>query len=297
MDRRTNQRSVCNKKFTERSNLTRHMKIRAPKQNDCDMCGKNFSTKQQLNSHLRQQQYPHIPLYRQGEASRLLYLVIKLLKNRPPANDFSSPHKSSARSQQKIHLQLYCKGGEKTNDRATVTPKAKPHQTAVGQTPARSSCSAINPPTTSSTSVQYQHPHHSSWERRGEKRRLDFAEPEPVNRPIQPKPAAASYAPPAVSAAPSTPHTCSAAPCTNIKTDQAQQILEAMRGLPSTSVWWAAKRYTPSKDKAAGSSQKIFTYCPATRKSTTSASEGVVYTSFQHFKSVLDTELEKRRNS
>ncbi|KAJ8286231.1 hypothetical protein GJAV_G00036060 [Gymnothorax javanicus] len=93
MDRRTNQRSVCNKKFTERSNLTRHMKIRAPKQNDCDMCGKNFSTKQQLNSHLRQQQYPHIPLYRQGEASRLLYLVIKLLKNRPPANDFSSPHK------------------------------------------------------------------------------------------------------------------------------------------------------------------------------------------------------------
>lgn len=55
------------------------------------------------------------------------------------------------------------------------------------------------------------------------------------------------------------------------------------------------KRYTPFKDKAAGSSQKIFTYCPATRKSTTSGFDGVVYESYEHFKNVVDEELTKRK--
>lgn len=55
------------------------------------------------------------------------------------------------------------------------------------------------------------------------------------------------------------------------------------------------KRYTPSKDKAAESSQKIFTYCPATGKSTTSGFEGVVYKSFEHFKSAVDGELQKKK--
>lgn len=55
------------------------------------------------------------------------------------------------------------------------------------------------------------------------------------------------------------------------------------------------KRYTPSKDKAAGSSQKIFTYSPATRKSTTSCFENIVYDSFEHFKNVVDEELRKRK--
>lgn len=55
------------------------------------------------------------------------------------------------------------------------------------------------------------------------------------------------------------------------------------------------KRYTPSKDKAAESSQKIFTFCPATRKSTTSGVDGVVYDSFEHFKNAVDEELKKRK--
>jgi len=45
----------------------------------------------------------------------------------------------------------------------------------------------------------------------------------------------------------------------------------------------------------AASSQKIFTYCPTTGKSTTSGFEGEVYNSFEHFKSVVDKELEKTR--
>ncbi len=55
------------------------------------------------------------------------------------------------------------------------------------------------------------------------------------------------------------------------------------------------KRYTPSKDKVAESTQKIFSFCPSTRKSTTSGFDNVVYDSFEHFKSVVHADLEKRR--
>ncbi|CAJ1075880.1 zinc finger protein 613-like isoform X2 [Xyrichtys novacula] len=65
---RVNKCSVCDKVFTEKSNLTRHMKIHAPKENQCDVCGKSFTTKPQLNNHIKLHQYPSIPLYRQGEA-------------------------------------------------------------------------------------------------------------------------------------------------------------------------------------------------------------------------------------
>ncbi|MEQ2185384.1 hypothetical protein GOODEAATRI_017672 [Goodea atripinnis] len=53
------------------------------------------------------------------------------------------------------------------------------------------------------------------------------------------------------------------------------------------------KRYMPSKEETAESNQKIFTYCPAIRKSTSSGFEGVVYNSFEHYKSVVDKELKK----
>ncbi|XP_072571414.1 uncharacterized protein [Paramormyrops kingsleyae] len=59
---------VCDKNFTEKSNLTRHMKIHTPKEHDCGVCGKSFSTKPNLHLHLKQHQYPRIHLYRQGEA-------------------------------------------------------------------------------------------------------------------------------------------------------------------------------------------------------------------------------------
>ena len=71
MERKRHECSVCNKTFTERSNLTRHMKLNAPKEIECDVCSKIFTFKQQLNSHLKQHLYPHIPMYRQGEAKLL----------------------------------------------------------------------------------------------------------------------------------------------------------------------------------------------------------------------------------
>lgn len=55
-----------------KSNLTRHIQLHGPKDSKCDVCGKSFSQKQQLNSHLKQhrdaQQYPCIRLYKPGEA-------------------------------------------------------------------------------------------------------------------------------------------------------------------------------------------------------------------------------------
>ncbi len=62
--------SVCDKTFTEKSNLTRHLKIHAVAREtfDCDVCRKSLTTKSSLVSHQQQHQYPNIVLYRQGEA-------------------------------------------------------------------------------------------------------------------------------------------------------------------------------------------------------------------------------------
>ena len=57
------------------------------------------------------------------------------------------------------------------------------------------------------------------------------------------------------------------------------------------------KKYTPSKDKVtSGSQQKIFTFCPTTRKSTTPGFEGV-FDDYEHFKKVVDEELLRRKNN
>ncbi|KAM4560497.1 uncharacterized protein PAE49_012697 [Odontesthes bonariensis] len=62
--------SVCDKIFTEKSNLTRHVKIHAIAREtfDCNVCKKSLTTKSSLVSHQLQHQYPNIVLYRQGEA-------------------------------------------------------------------------------------------------------------------------------------------------------------------------------------------------------------------------------------
>ncbi|XP_067303611.1 gastrula zinc finger protein XlCGF49.1-like [Pseudorasbora parva] len=65
-----NRRHRCDKTFTEKSNLTRHLKIHAVTTEtfDCDVCRKSLTTKSLLISHQQQHQYPNIILYRQGEA-------------------------------------------------------------------------------------------------------------------------------------------------------------------------------------------------------------------------------------
>lgn len=83
MERKSHECSVCSKTFTERSNLTRHMKLHAPKENECDVCGRSFTFSHQLKSHLKQHLYPHIPLYRQGEAKLLCSDAAKTVANAP----------------------------------------------------------------------------------------------------------------------------------------------------------------------------------------------------------------------
>lgn len=61
--------SVCDKTFTEKSDLTRHLKIHAVvREIDCDVCRKSLTTKSLLVSNQQQHKYPNIVLYQQGEA-------------------------------------------------------------------------------------------------------------------------------------------------------------------------------------------------------------------------------------
>ncbi|XP_028293729.1 uncharacterized protein LOC114456278 [Gouania willdenowi] len=68
MESKSHECDVCSKKFTEKSNLTRHMKLHGPKMHNCSVCGKLFSTEPLLRAHMRIHQYPSIPLYKQGQA-------------------------------------------------------------------------------------------------------------------------------------------------------------------------------------------------------------------------------------
>lgn len=60
--------SVCDRTFSVKSNLTRHMKLHGPKECLCEVCGRGFSQQQQLRSHVKQHLYPFLRLYRPGEA-------------------------------------------------------------------------------------------------------------------------------------------------------------------------------------------------------------------------------------
>ena len=158
--------------------------------------------------------------------------------------------------------------------------------------------------------------------------RLDFEEPQlqsepqpgcqpgPSHRSIQPKPATASYVSSAVAKAPVllVLPTQPQAPSVRLLPSANPVFLPVLPPCPPAvkpvmpnksnkpcgackvpQCGGQRKKYTPSKDKVAGSSQKIFTFCPATNMSTTPGFEGVTYTSYEHFKSVVDQELEKRR--
>lgn len=160
--------------------------------------------------------------------------------------------------------------------------------------------------------------------------RLDFEEPQlqsepqpahgpgPSNRLIQPKPSPASFVPPSVAKAPVllVVPVQPQAPSVRLQPSVSPLFLPVLPPCPPTvkpilpkksnkpcgackvpQCGGQRKKYIPSKDKVAGSSQKAFTFCPSTNMSTTPGFEGVTYTSFEHFKSVVDQELEKRRTS
>ncbi|XP_034016843.1 proline-rich receptor-like protein kinase PERK1 isoform X1 [Thalassophryne amazonica] len=126
-------------------------------------------------------------------------------------------------------------------------------------------------------------------------------EPGPSHRPIQPKPAAAtaaSHVPPAISAAPIlmvvlaqpqapsirfTGPSCSQVfvpvlppPALTVKPIMPKKSERPCGACQVPQCGGQRKRYMPSKEKASGSSQKIFTFCPATNKSIMPGFEGVV---------------------
>ncbi|KAM4560414.1 uncharacterized protein PAE49_012614 [Odontesthes bonariensis] len=304
--------------------------------------------------------------------SRLLYLLLKMLKNRAPANQLTSPSKvtASLKGQYKriadrvrddpilgglvIPLPnlnaksistFTAREEKKANYGATVLPKETPHLKVLSDAPfpeAPALPTSLPPP--DRPQVQYQHVHHEAGKRRGEKLRIFVEEPEPVpsvRRPVQPtasssstrpkpaaptpippgpaasthlqpKPAASTYGPPPVSAAPillvlpSQPQapsvlfrgpSCSQSfvpPAPTVSALMPNKSLRPCGACHVPNCGGQRKRYTPPKDKVAGSTQKIFSYCPTTRKSTTSGFDSVVYDSFIHFKCVVDAELEKR---
>lgn len=123
--------------------------------------------------------------------------------------------------------------------------------------------------------------------------RLDCEEPELVNHAMQTKPAAVTHRAPkpsvapvllVVPAQPQVPSVLLHRPSCSSTQFISVALAPALPSKPSvpnkSSKLWGAcqvlrcgghcRRYTPSKDKTAGSTQKIFTYCPATQKSTTS---------------------------
>ncbi|XP_071957785.1 uncharacterized protein [Antedon mediterranea] len=61
--------TICKRKFTVKSNLTRHMKIHGERKNfKCDVCLKTYTLKQYLDRHKKVHQYPSIALFKEGEA-------------------------------------------------------------------------------------------------------------------------------------------------------------------------------------------------------------------------------------
>ncbi|RXN13747.1 hypothetical protein ROHU_009480 [Labeo rohita] len=162
------------------------------------------------------------------EDSRLLYLIIKMLKNRPPASRLTSPTKitSAIKGQYKrivdrVRDDPILKGlsiplpnlnaksistfmareEKKANYRATVMPKVKPHQRVLSEEPMPAAPTLPESlPAPDRPQVQYQSLRHTAGKRHGQKRKVDV---EMLgNRPIQPKPPVAMYIPPRASAAP-----------------------------------------------------------------------------------------------
>ncbi|XDV26692.1 hypothetical protein PO909_030333, partial [Leuciscus waleckii] len=123
------------------------------------------------------------------EDSRLLYLIIKMLKNRPPASCLTSPTKITnvIKGQYKKIVDrviplpnlnaksistFMAREEKKANYRATVMPKVKPHQRVLSEEPMPAA--PILPetlPAPDRPQVQYQSLRHAAGKRHGQKRK------------------------------------------------------------------------------------------------------------------------------
>ncbi|XP_013407000.1 uncharacterized protein LOC106171268 [Lingula anatina] len=275
------------------------------------------------------------------EESRLLYLLIKILKNKPPTCYTSSPSRLS--SLIKAHYKrivdrvrddpMLCslnlplpninaksisafltKEEKKANYVATSLPKVKTHQRVLSEAAipeADTLPSVLLPPRR--PQVQYPVVPFIKGIRPGQKRKLDFNDispqtegdvasasskvkkedikPKPVNAPVlivlpsQPKGPSVICQPggPPVIKAPLPPLPAkitmpnkSSKPCALCKVPKCGG---------------KRRRYTPSKEKTSKSKQKIFTFCPTTKMSTTAGFEKEVFKDYEDFKSFVDQRL------
>ncbi|XP_030834890.1 uncharacterized protein LOC105439884 [Strongylocentrotus purpuratus] len=291
------------------------------------------------------------------EESRLLYILIKMLKNRPTVGCLSSPAKAATlikgsykrivdrvrddpvlidldiplpNINAKSITTFISKKEKRTNFLSTTQPKVKSHRNVLStQTIPEAGKLPQSLPAATFQQVQYSDIPHESGKRHGEKRRLEFdSQPstsyavEPPTKtkllPLLPKtssrcmPSAASGVP-ILLVVPSQPQAQS------ISLNQPSSSVpfsfqpapppppKQTRFLPNPSKKPCAacliekcgglrKRYTPSKAKTRGNTKKIFTFCPTTNRSTTPGFEEV-YNNYEHFKKVVDEELERKQRN
>lgn len=295
------------------------------------------------------------------EESRLLYLVIQLLKNHPTVA-VQSPSKTATNIRwkykricdrlyddailSKLNLPLPNINNKSitnfihkqevwANLLATAQPNVTVHRKVLSEErvpEAAALAEALPQPECSLR--RYDVIPHESGKRRGEKRRLRLDEPgtsshepqesvhssqdlkSPLPRLLLPRPSSpmkASRAPIllVVPSQPKAPSIALKPPTSSVpfvfRPTPPPSSARQARFLPDPSVRPCAacnvpkcgglrKRYTPSKAKTQGSSQKIFTFCPTTNKSTTPGFTETIFTDYSHFKRVVDEELERRRS-
>ena len=273
------------------------------------------------------------------EDSRLLYLLIKMLRNRPPASLQGSPSKQATQTKAQYKrivdrvmddpvlstlnlplphinnksITLFIRNEEKkANYKATVVPKIKRHRQVMSDTPLMEAETLPTKLVATHEEIQYPILPHVSGKRHLEKRRLDLEEPQPkrktpstVTSPtpvsIRPRPIEPADTAPILLVTPSQ----SIGPKISLDLTSSQLLIQAppkpiaaKKIMPGKSGKPCAacnvpkcgglrQRYTPPKHKVAKSRQKIFTFCPTTRKSTTPGFDAI-YENFTHFKEVVD---------
>ncbi|XP_020555880.1 uncharacterized protein LOC105357792 isoform X1 [Oryzias latipes] len=199
---------------------------------------------------------------------------------------------------------------KKANYRATMVPQVTCHQKVLSEEPMPAAPHLPDSlPVPNRPEVQYAVIPHVTGKRWAEKRRLDVTEPTATCRKIMPKgsptasqstantpillvvpsqPQAPTLSFPSVASGSSAgfsftlpPARVPAKPTMPFKSHKPCAACGISRcgGL--------RKRYTPSKDKVANSKQKIFTYCPTTKKSTTPGFDQT-YADYEDFMKAVD---------